>query len=211
MNMNNTKTLAIVAVLTAATLVLGGTLTAASAQSVFLLPNIGSQNDGKGGNGGGGGHPTNLKKGAHDNGKDNGKGNGNTDTDTIQKCKQFGSGLDPTFGDQNCEININSNIGEAAVTPVTPPIKEGCPAGTVFDVTIQEPFGDFVPSGSVICLTNSGDNKDATILVAFTHSELNINNSIGGNCPEGVRVLVDSGKPPSPFHIGDIACVMGLG
>jgi hypothetical protein len=65
--MNNTSTLTeIAAILMAATLVVGGTLAAASAQSVFPLPNIGAQNDGKGGNGGGvhpggggggGGHP----------------------------------------------------------------------------------------------------------------------------------------------------------
>jgi hypothetical protein len=55
--MNNTSTLTeIAAILMAATLVVGGTLAAASAQSVFPLPNIGAQNDGKGGNGGGG-HP----------------------------------------------------------------------------------------------------------------------------------------------------------
>ena len=52
--MNNTSTLTeIAAILMAATLVVGGTLAAASAQSVFPLPNIGAQNDGKGGNGGG--------------------------------------------------------------------------------------------------------------------------------------------------------------
>jgi hypothetical protein len=56
--MNNTSTLTeIAAILMAATLVVGGTLAAASAQSVFPLPNIGAQNDGKGGNGGGGVHP----------------------------------------------------------------------------------------------------------------------------------------------------------
>ena len=50
--MNNTRTLTEIApILMAATLVVGGTLRRASAQSVFPLPNIGAQNDGKGGNG----------------------------------------------------------------------------------------------------------------------------------------------------------------
>jgi hypothetical protein len=86
MNMNNTKTVAIVAVLTAATLVLGGTL-AATTTSAFAY----------------------LEKGAHDNGKDNGKANDNTDPDIPRKCNQIESGFDQTLGDQNCDGDILSN------------------------------------------------------------------------------------------------------
>ena len=84
--MNNTSTLTeIVAILMAATLVVGGTLAAASAQSVFPLPNIGAQNDGKGGNGGGGDHPGGGNGGGGDHGKGGGDGNGGS---TLQSCQQ---------------------------------------------------------------------------------------------------------------------------
>lgn len=86
-----------------------------------------------------------------------------------------------------------------------------CPVGTVFDVTTLEASANEhnVPAKSVICLTKPGENKDATILVFpnFTPitEDVNINHSTGGNCPQGVHVLVDSGSPPDGFSIGEIA------
>jgi hypothetical protein len=98
--MNNTRTLAIVAVLTAATLVLGGTLTATSTQSALAY--------------------SNKKKGGDENSR-----NGNTIT--IQKCKQAAiqSGWD-NDQEQECENLICTHPGENAtcvqegvVTPTT--------------------------------------------------------------------------------------------
>jgi hypothetical protein len=95
--MNNTRTLAIVAVLTAATLVLGGTLTATTTQSAFAAP---------------------QKKPGHDDNKKtrgNGSGNGNGNTVTIEQCKNRGSasGFD-TAVNQECENLICTHPGENA-------------------------------------------------------------------------------------------------
>ena len=88
--MNNTKTLAIVAVLMAATLVVGGTFAASSAFAY-------------------------IKKGPQDNKKgarDNGSGNENGNTVTILKCKNKGSasGWDTTTN-QECENLICTHPG----------------------------------------------------------------------------------------------------
>jgi hypothetical protein len=72
MNNTRTRTLAIVAVLIAATLVVGLTVSATSAPSAFA----GGKKDGQ----------DKYVKGRHANGKDNSSGNGNTNT--IQVLKQ---------------------------------------------------------------------------------------------------------------------------
>jgi hypothetical protein len=114
--MNNTTkktrtTPAIVAILTAATLVVGTFATTTVTQSAYAY----------------------TKKGG-DNGKE---GNGNSNTITIQKCKQAAiqSGFDNNQG-QECENLICTHPGEnatcvqegaAAVTPTTtPPVKKTC-------------------------------------------------------------------------------------
>src|SRR5512133_3233438 len=127
--MNNTRTIAIVAVFMAATLVVGGTFAATSAFAY-------------------------VKKGPQDNKKgtrDNGSGNRNGNTITIEKCKNKGSasGFDTTVN-QECENLICTHPGSgatcvrenetAAVTPpvTPPPVKEVCLSAqpdTVFDVT----------------------------------------------------------------------------
>ena len=88
--MNNTKTLAIVAVLTAATLVVGVTVAAAT-PSAFAGGNKERQDKYMKGEQDG------YKKGKHANGKYNGGDNGNTVT--IQAAKQNGkvSGHDNTL------------------------------------------------------------------------------------------------------------------
>src|SRR4051794_25244631 len=98
--MNNTRTLTeIAATLMATILVVGGTLAAASAQSVFPLPNIGTQNYGKGGPGGGG-HPGGIGGGGGggggDHGKgggDHGKGGGGNGGSTLQDCQKSFTGV----------------------------------------------------------------------------------------------------------------------
>jgi hypothetical protein len=91
--MNNTMTLAIVAVFMAATLVVGGTFAATSA---FAYVKKGPQDN---------------KKGA----RDNGSGNGNGNTITVEKCKNRGSasGFDTTVN-QECENLICAHPGENA-------------------------------------------------------------------------------------------------
>jgi hypothetical protein len=106
--MNNTRTLAIVAVFMAATLVVGGTFAATSA---FAYVKKGPQDN---------------KKGA----RDNGSGNGNGNTITVEKCKNRGSasGFDTTVN-QECENLICTHPGEnatcsqeGAATPTPEPI-----------------------------------------------------------------------------------------
>jgi hypothetical protein len=77
--MNNTKTLAIVAILTAATLVVGVTFAAATTPTALA-----AYGHKKGGN---------DKK---DRERDNGSANGNTDTAQIEKQKASVSGFDNT-------------------------------------------------------------------------------------------------------------------
>ncbi len=108
--MNNTKTLAIVAVLIAATLVVGTLATTQSTQSAFAYP---------------------QKKRGQDDSK-------NGDTITEQKCKQDGSvsGFDNT-AEQECQNVICTHPGnnatcsqEGVVTPTTttktPPVTLNC-------------------------------------------------------------------------------------
>ena len=201
--MNNTKTttLAVAAIFIAATLVVGGTFAATSA---FAYMKKGPQDN---------------KKGTRDNGSDSRNGN----TITVEKCKNKGSasGFDTTVN-QECENLICTHPGnnatcvseqeQAAVTPpVTPPINKECPAGTVFDVTTLEDSTNAqnVPAKSHICLTKPGENKDATIIVfgdGTITENVNINHAVNGDCPQGVKALVDTGNPPDGFSLGEVAC-----
>jgi hypothetical protein len=211
--MNNTKktiTLAIAAIFIAATLVVGGTFAASSAFAY-------------------------IKKGPQDNKKgarDNGSGNENGNTVTILKCKNKGSasGFDTTVN-QECENLICTHPGPGATCvrenevtlvtpPVTPPVKEVClsaqPA-TVFDVTTNESASEQFPSGTVVCLGKPGENNPQNFPpgaaaippggTPLTGLTIRIDNSVGGDCPQGVRAIVDSGNPPGGFNIGDIACI----
>jgi hypothetical protein len=94
--MNNTRTLAIVAILTAATLVVGLTFAATAAHSASAYV---------------------KKKPVHDDKKtrDNGSGNGNGNTITILKAqnKGFASGWD-TNVDQEAENLICTHPGDNA-------------------------------------------------------------------------------------------------
>jgi hypothetical protein len=90
--MNNTRTLAIVAVLTAATLVVGLTVAATMTSSVFAGGSYKKDGQDK------------YMKGTRDNGNDGGSDNQNGNTVTILKCKNKGSasGWDTTTN-QECE------------------------------------------------------------------------------------------------------------
>jgi hypothetical protein len=81
MNSTKTKTLAIVAVLTAATLVVGLTVSATMTQSALA-----------GGGGKKDGHDKYVKRGQGNGGKDNSSGNGNTNTIQVLKQKAKASG-----------------------------------------------------------------------------------------------------------------------
>jgi hypothetical protein len=107
--MNNTKTLAVVAVLMAATLVVGTFVTVATTQSAFAYAKKPRQDDNK-------------------KTRDNGSGNRNGNTVTIEECKNRGSasGFDTAL-DQECENVICTHPGsnatcvqEGVVTPTTP-------------------------------------------------------------------------------------------
>jgi hypothetical protein len=117
MNNTKTRTLAIVAVLMATTLVVGTFATVAATQPAFAVP---------------------PKKPEHDDKKDNkarDSGNGNGNTITALKCQNKGSasGFD-TAVDQECENLICTHPGEnatctqegAAVAPTTTPVKLTC-------------------------------------------------------------------------------------
>jgi hypothetical protein len=108
--MNNTRTLAIVAVLTAATLVVGLTVAGTMTPPAFA------------GGGKKGGHDKYVKRGGHDGykkdgqgkytrgsqgngGKDNGSGNGNTNTVQVLKQNAKASGKNSTV-EQNGENSI---------------------------------------------------------------------------------------------------------
>jgi hypothetical protein len=111
--MNNTRTLAVVAVLMAATLVVGTFATIAATQSAFAVPQKKPRQDDK-----------------KDKTRDNGSGSRNGNTITALKCQNKGSasGFD-TAVDQECENLIcthpssdGSCVSEGSATPkVTPP------------------------------------------------------------------------------------------
>jgi hypothetical protein len=117
---------------------------------------------------------------------------------------------------QEARNNFNVGVGEG---PSPPPIAEECTRvlpTTVFDVTLTEASDGF-PVGTVICLLKPGQNSPtasppgAAIIpptgTPLTGQTVRIDNSVGGDCPQGVTALVDSGNPPGTFDIGDTACI----
>jgi hypothetical protein len=94
--MNNTKTLAVVAVLMAATLVVGTFVTVATTQSAFAYAKKPRQDDNK-------------------KTRDNGSGNRNGNTVTVEECENRGSasGFDTAL-DQECENLICTHPGTGA-------------------------------------------------------------------------------------------------
>jgi hypothetical protein len=94
MNSTKTKTLAIVAVLTAATLVVGLTVSATMTQSALA-----------GGGGKKDGHDKYVKRGQGNGGKDNSSGNGNTNTIQVLKQNAKASGKN-SIVQQNGENSI---------------------------------------------------------------------------------------------------------
>src|SRR5207248_334762 len=133
--MNNTKTLAIVAVLTAATLVVGLTVAATMTSSAFAggSKRYGQDKYMKGGQDSykkdgqdkymKGGQDS-YKKGTRDNGNDSGSGNQNGNTVTILKAQNKGSAsgwdtsVDQEANNTICTHPSTNCISEGAETPV---------------------------------------------------------------------------------------------
>jgi hypothetical protein len=126
--MNNTRTLAIVAVLTAATLVVGLTVAATMTTSAFAG---GGKKDGQDKYMRGGGQDgykkdgqDTYKKGIRDNGNDGSSGNQNGNTVTILKADNKGStsGFDTTVNQEAdntiCTHPSTNCISEGSETPV---------------------------------------------------------------------------------------------
>jgi hypothetical protein len=179
--MNNTRTLAIVAVLTAATLVVGLTVAATMTTSAFAGGGKGYGQD-KYTRGGQDGYKKDgqdkYNQGTRDNGNDGGSGNQNGNTITALKCKNKGSasGFDTTVN-QECENLICTHPGnnatcvsenEQAVTPVTPPVVtppniEECTAQDPQfdnDITMVDTVSNSVTlhSRDVICIQGLGNH-----------------------------------------------------
>ena len=123
--MNNTRTLAIVAVLTAATLVVGLTVAATMTTSAFAGGGKGYGQDKymKGGQDG-------YKKDGHDKyvkgtqayGKDKDSGNGNTNTIQILKQNAKASGKNSTV-EQNGENSICTHPSETCTSQSNQPLE----------------------------------------------------------------------------------------
>jgi hypothetical protein len=127
--MNSTKTtLAIVAVLTAATLVVGLTVAATITPSALAG---GGKKDG---------HDKYLRGGQGNGGKDNGSGNGNTNTAQILKQNAKASGKN-SIVEQNGENSICTH--PSTTSPESTDLVEGGsnPSGTCTSQSNQPPFG----------------------------------------------------------------------
>jgi cell division septation protein DedD len=90
-------------------------------------------------------------------------------------------------------------------TPTPTPIPTGCPAGTVFDVTLQAALGvepTNLPAGTVLCLNTAGLNTGITAIVPGVADPVHVTVTISmpgsqGTCPTGsVVALVTSGTLP---------------
>jgi anionic cell wall polymer biosynthesis LytR-Cps2A-Psr (LCP) family protein len=123
--MNNTRTLAIVAVLTAATLVVGLTVAATMTPSAFA--GGGSKKDGndkyvkRGHDGYKKDGQNSYKKARQAYGKDNGSGNGNTNT--IQVLKQNAKADKFSIVEQNGENSICTHPSETCTSQSNQPLE----------------------------------------------------------------------------------------
>jgi len=142
-----------------------------------------------------------------------------------QKLRQHGVRNSADQDASNCIAVLNGanacrQQGEGGVTPPTPPVDRECSSvlpTTVFDVTLTEASGSSFPVGTIICLLKPGQNSPqasppgAAIIPPsgspLTGQTVRIDNSVGGECPQGVTATVDSGNPPGTFDIGDTACI----
>jgi hypothetical protein len=114
-----------------------------------------------------------------------------------------------------CAVAVTCPGGTTTVTPPTV-IPSGPCAGFVFDVHTREASGNF-PAGTEICLIKPGENSPnntpagATIILPDGETEtgqtVRIDHAVGGNCPGGTHVIVDTGNPPDGFSLFEIACV----
>jgi ribosomal protein S17 len=179
--MNNTRTLAVVAVLMAATLVVGTFVTVATTQSAYAYAKKSRQDDNK-------------------KTRDNGSGNRNGNTVTIEECKNRGSasGFDTAL-DQECENVICTHPGnnatcvqEGVVTPTTP-VKLTCEqcftkflSSTQISLLLQEAN---VPTLERLCAVLP-EIATAADLLSFLVGGLKLSNS---EAIQLVQCLLDAG------------------
>jgi hypothetical protein len=174
--MNNTKTLAIVAVLTAATLVVGLTFSATMTQSA--LAGGGSKKDGqdkyvmKGGEQDGYKKKGNQANGGKDN---NGSNNGNTNTIQILKQKAKASGKFSKV-EQNGQNMIcthpDNNVPcsqQGVITPTPPPTNSFTITGTGTGSSASFVCNPPVPPGLTISIDFSAQ-RDGTVSGTYTIS-----------------------------------------
>jgi hypothetical protein len=202
----NHTTITVLVVLAAisATLLAAGTVTVASNHSAFAWKEKGYKKD----------------KYQRDDNKyqnDGSERGGNSITaiasnEQSSECETAGSNSPISNSCNQAATAAATNNGE---TP--PPIPPGQPcAGFVFDVHLREASGNF-PKGTEICLFKPGENSPtasppgATIIppsgTPLTGQTVRIDHAVGGNCPGGTHVDVDTGNPPDGFSLGEIACV----
>jgi hypothetical protein len=88
-----------------------------------------------------------------------------------------------------------------------PPPDFGCPRNTVWDLTLDEQFGD-LPAGTVICSFNGLGEQ--TVQIGDTEETLMviIEEPNGGQpCSPFFEAHASSGQPPNELEIGDRVCV----
>jgi hypothetical protein len=185
--MNNTKTLAIVAVLMAATLVVGTFATVATTQFAFAYAK----------------RPVQDGKKTRDDGSGNSK-NGNTVT--IEECKNRGSasGFD-TATNQECENLICTHPGDNATCVQEGAVSAAAAAApqTPIKLTCEECFTKFLTPGQLTAVLASflGRNLENTCLsTTISNLDLLISSLNAARVSEDVqlqliRCLVNSGIP----------------
>jgi hypothetical protein len=187
--MNNTRTLAIVAVLTAATLVVGVTFAATTHSAFAYFPKKDDKRDKKDGN-----------------------GNDNGNTITIQKCKQLASesGFDNNQG-QECENLICTHPGDNATcvsegavattttSTTTPPVK----------LTCEQCFTKFLTPGQITVVVSSegtlaelcaaledGRISEAQFLTVLRSPAADVSETIQAQL---IECLINAGLPFEPI------------
>ena len=204
MKTNHTTTTALVVLAAvAATLLAAGTVAVASNHSAFAWKNKEYKND----------KYQRDENNKYQNDGSEKSGTSNTLAQSVEQNCQTAGGTSPITG--SCIATVTGTItNNGGVTP--PPIPSGPCAGFVFDVHLREASGDF-PAGTEICLIKPGENSPnntpagATIIppggTPLTGQTVRIDHAVGGNCPGGTHVDVDTGNPPDGFSLGEIACV----
>ena len=147
--------------------------------------------------------------------------NRNQATGAANDC---GNGQTPTnIGCQNTDSQIQGDENSVALTsqqtfpsvtrePPTPPTPPGCPADTVWDITIRgEAREGGVPVGTVICLFEGlfpGNNPALVLLDPPITTDVGTVPQVQEECnAPGTQVAqVTSGNPPNPLTMDSFLC-----